>query len=46
MADTDDMIDVAQGELEQLVGQDTRSIGEAKQTMIGKHGPQAHRARM
>lgn len=46
MADADDMINVAQRELEQLVGQNTRSIGEAKKAVVSKDGPQAHRARM
>ena len=46
MADADDMINVAQRELEQLVGQNARGIGKAKQTVIGKHSPQAHCARM
>lgn len=46
MADTDDMVNVAQGELEQLVGQDAPSICEAKEAMICKNGPQTHGARM
>lgn len=46
MANTDDMIHVAQGELEQLVGQNACSISETKQTVVGENCPQAHCARM
>lgn len=46
MADTDDMVNVAQGKLEQLVGQDAPSIGEAEETVVCKDSPQAHGARM
>lgn len=46
MANTDDMINVAQGELEQLVGQNARSISETKQTVVGENCSQAHCARM
>lgn len=42
MADTDDMINVAQSELEQLVGENTPSICKAKQTVICKDGSQSH----
>lgn len=42
MTDADDMVHVAQGELQQLVRQDTGSICEAEQTVIRKDGPQAH----
>jgi hypothetical protein len=40
------MVDVAQGELKQLVRHDTRSIAEAKQRMIGEDCPQTHRTCM
>jgi hypothetical protein len=30
MADTNDMVHITEGELEELVGEDTGSIGEAK----------------
>ena len=38
MAHTNDMIDIAEGELEQFVGQDTGSVGEAKQAVISENG--------
>lgn len=36
------MIDIAENKLEQLVCQDTGSIREPKERMIGKHSPQTH----
>lgn len=42
MADTDDMIYVAQSELEKLVCQNTSCVCEAEQTMVRKDSPQAH----
>jgi hypothetical protein len=42
MADTDDMIDIAQSELEKLIGEYAASICEAKETMVREDGPQAH----
>lgn len=46
MADADDMPNVAQAELEKLVGHDTGSIAEAKQTVVCEDSVQAHRPRM
>lgn len=43
MRDADDVIDVAQRELEQLVCHDASSVTEAKKRMIGKDRPQTHR---
>jgi hypothetical protein len=40
------MINIAQGEFEQLVRHYTSSIAEAKQRMIGEHCPQTHRTCM
>ena len=42
MADTYDMINVAQYELEELVCEYTSGIRKAEQTMVGKDGPQSH----
>lgn len=42
MTDADDMIYVAQSEFKQLVGKNTGSICEAKQTMICEDSSQAH----
>lgn len=36
------MIDIAENELEQLVGENARRIRKPKQRMVRKHGPQAH----
>lgn len=42
MTDADDMVDIAESKLEQLVGQDAGSIGEAKQTVISEDSAQTH----
>jgi len=42
MAHADDMVDVTEGEFQQLVGEDTGGIGKAKQTVVGEDGPQTH----
>jgi len=46
MTDTYHMINITQDEFEQLVGQNTGSICEAKQTMIRENSPQTHRPGM
>jgi hypothetical protein len=46
MTDADDMIHIAQSELQQFVRQDARSICKSKQRMIRKHRPQIHRPGM
>ena len=46
MAHTNHMPHVTQTKLEQLIRQNTRRVGKAKQTMIGKHRRQAHGARV
>lgn len=46
MAYTDTMINITQGELQQLIRQDTRRISKPIQRMIRKHSPQPHRPRM
>lgn len=46
MADTDRVINIAQGELEQLVGQDRGSISKSKEGVVRKHCSQAHRSRV
>ena len=46
MADTNNMVHVAQSKLQQLVGQDTCSVCKTKKAMIGKDGSQAHSSRM
>ena len=43
MANTYDMINVAQSKLQQFVGQDTGSICEAEQRVICEYSPQSHR---
>lgn len=40
------MVDVAQGELQELVGEDAAGVCEAEQTVVGEDGPQAHSSRM
>jgi hypothetical protein len=40
------MINVAQGELEQLVCHDTSSITEAEKRVIREYSPQSHRTCM
>ena len=42
MADADDVIHIAQGEFQQLIRQDTRSIREPKKRMIRKDRSQPH----
>lgn len=42
MADTDNMIHIAQHKFQELVGQDARSVGEPKQRVVRKDGSQAH----
>lgn len=39
MAHADDVINVAQGEFEKFVGQDTCSVGEAKERVISEDSP-------
>lgn len=46
MAHTYDMPNITQAELEQLVRHNAACVAEPKQTMIGEHGPHAHRACM
>lgn len=46
MTDADDMVDIAQREFEEFVGENAPSIGEAEQTMIREDSPQAHGPRM
>lgn len=46
MANTNNMIDITQTELQQLVGNDTRCIAEAEQAVVGKDGVQRHRSGM
>lgn len=38
------MVDIAQGELEQLVGEDAGGVGKAKQGVVGEDGADAHGA--
>lgn len=46
MANADHMVDIAEGELEELVGQDARSISETEQRVICEDSPQPHGPRM
>ena len=46
MTDANDVVDIAQGELEQLIGQDTGGIGEAKERMVREYGADSHGARV
>lgn len=46
MADTDNMPDITQTELEQLIGHDASSIAEAEKTVVGEHSAHAHRPRV
>lgn len=46
MADTDDMIHVAQYKLQQLVREYARRVGKSKQAVIRKHRPQSHSPRV
>jgi hypothetical protein len=46
VTDADDMVDITESELEKLVRQNAPRIGEAKQTVIRKDGPQTHGPRM
>ena len=39
MTDSNHMVNVTESELEQLVGQDAASVGEAKEGMIREHRP-------
>lgn len=36
------MVHIAQAELQQLVRHNARSIAEAKERMVSKHGPKTH----
>lgn len=42
MANANNVVNIAQSELEQFICQDTRSIRKTKQRMIRKDGPKAH----
>lgn len=42
MTDADDMVNITQGELQELVGEDAGRICEAEQRMISEHSPQSH----
>jgi hypothetical protein len=42
MADTNDMVHVAQDKLEKLVREDARRVRKAEQTVISENGPQPH----
>ena len=46
MADSDDVVDIAQREFEELVGQDTGRVCEPKQRMIRENCPQTHGPRV
>lgn len=46
MADTDDMVNIAQDELQEFVRQNARCVRKAKQAVVGKDGPQSHCACM
>jgi len=46
MTDTNDMIHITQGKLQQLIRQDASSIREPKKRMIRKYRPQSHRPGM
>lgn len=51
MTDTDDVVDIAHGKFQELVGKDRACVGEAKQRMISKdcskaHGPGVHNSLM
>ena len=46
MADAYDMVHIAQSKFQQLVGQDTASIGEAKQAVVCEYSSQSHCSRM
>jgi hypothetical protein len=42
MANTDDVINVAQGKLEQLIGEDRSGVGKSEQGVVSENSPQAH----
>jgi hypothetical protein len=46
MADAYNMVNVTQGKLEKLVGQDTSSIRKSVQRMVSEDGPQTHASSM
>lgn len=46
VTDADDMVDVAESELQQLIRKNTRRIRKSKKRMIRKHRPQPHSPRM
>jgi hypothetical protein len=46
MADTDNVIDVAECKLQKLIGKNTGDVCEAKERMIGEYSPQTHCSRM
>lgn len=46
VADADDVANIAQTELEQLVGHDTRGVAEAEQAVVGEDRSQAHGIRV
>lgn len=46
MADTNDMVHIAQGEFEQLIGQNGPGIGEPEQRMVSEDSPKSHCPRM
>lgn len=42
VANAYNMVDITQGELEELVREDARGVSEAEQRVIGEDGPQSH----
>lgn len=46
MTNTDDVVDVAECELEKLVGQDRTGVCKPEKRVISKHCPEAHRSSM
>jgi hypothetical protein len=44
VAYTDDMVNIAEGKLQQFIGQDGPGICKTKKGMVGKNGPEPHGA--
>lgn len=42
MANTDDVINVAQGKFEKLIGEDRSGVGKSEQGVVRENSPQAH----
>lgn len=46
VANANNMVNIAENEFQQFVGQDTRGISKAEERVVGKYGTQPHSPRV